>query len=307
MVSATEVLSVGLASYDLSLFVKEFPRENSKLEIKEMMEQGGGPAANAAYLLSSWGVNTAFAGLLGDDIYGERMLDEFNRIGTDVSLTVQRCGYHTPFSVVLVNTCNGSRTIVNRRSAGTALQLNPLPTGMHPKALLFDGHELEASLSALEAFPSAISILDAGSRRPGTDELAKRVGFLVASERFALQSSGLSDLESTVAQSECLHHLRSTARPDATIVVTRGPSGLIYQEPSGPRKHLAASVVRAIDTTAAGDIFHGAFLYGLLRGLTLEATLKLATCAAGLSVERFGGRLSIPTLASVEETITSVE
>src|ERR1700722_3790236 len=120
-----ELLAIGLVSYDLSLFVDEFPRENSKLETYEMIEQGGGPAANAAYLLSLWGMNCGFAGLVGDDIHGQRMLDEFKRIGTDLTLTEIRHDHATAFSVILVNTKNGSRTIVNRKAAGGALRLNP--------------------------------------------------------------------------------------------------------------------------------------------------------------------------------------
>jgi len=296
-----ELLAIGLASYDISLFVDEFPRENSKLETHEMIEQGGGPAANAAYLLSLWGVNCAFAGLVGDDIHGHRILDEFKRIGTDLSFSETCHGHATAVSVILVNTRNGSRTIVNRKAALGTLQLNaPQLLDINPRVLLFDGHELGASLAALEAFPHAVSILDAGSLRPGTQELAGKVKYLVAAERFALQVSGLPDLASAAAQRECLRKLRAVAREDAIVVVTVGSRGLIYEE-AGTLRQVAACAVQAIDTTGAGDIFHGAFAYGVLRGLSLEETLRLATIAAGLSVQRRGGRQSIPTLAAVEE------
>jgi sulfofructose kinase len=187
----TEVLAVGLASYDVSLFVDEFPRENSKLETHEMIEQGGGPAANAAYLLSLWGAGCAFAGLLGDDSYGQRISDEFQRVGTDLSLSETHPGHATSVSVIIVNTSNGSRTIVNRKTPGSALRLEACQLqSINPKVLLFDGHELEASLLALQSFPDAASILDAGSLRPGTVELAGKVKYLVAAERFALCASG---------------------------------------------------------------------------------------------------------------------
>ena len=298
-----ELLAIGLASYDISLFVDEFPRENSKLETHEMVEQGGGPAANAAYLLSLWGVNCSFAGLVGDDIHGQRILDEFKLIGTDLSLTETRHGHATAVSVILVNTRNGSRTIVNRKAAFGALELKSSQLEeIYPKVLLFDGHELEASLSALEAFPDAVSILDAGSLRPGTEKLASKVKYLVAAERFALQVSGLADLGSEAAQRECLRRLHERAHADAIIVVTLGSHGLIYEK-AGTFDQVSACEVRAIDTTGAGDIFHGAFAYGVLRGLSLETTLRFATIAAGLSVQRRGGRQSTPTLAAVEKEV----
>ncbi len=302
-VREVELLSIGLASYDISLFVDEFPRENSKHEIYEMIEQGGGPAANAAYLLSLWGVRCAFAGLVGSDLHGQRILDEFDRAGTDLGLTEIRTLHTTAVSVILVNSKNGSRTIVNRKAAAGTLQLSTAGLQeISPRMLLFDGHELEASLSALDAFPNAISMLDAGSLRPGTEALAGKVSFLVAAERFALQVSGLPDLASEAAQSECLYSLRKKACAGAVIVVTLGSRGLIYEK-AGALRHASACAVRAIDTTGAGDIFHGAFAYCVLHGLSLEATLKFATVAAGLSVQKRGGRQSIPPLPAVQQEV----
>jgi sulfofructose kinase len=68
-----DVLCIGHACFDLSASVESFPRENSKCETGELRESGGGPAANAAYLLSLWGVPCALAGVVGDDEYGRRI------------------------------------------------------------------------------------------------------------------------------------------------------------------------------------------------------------------------------------------
>ena len=205
-----EVLAIGTAAYDFSLFMDEFPGENSKTEVYDMIEGGGGPAANAAYLLSCWGARCGFAGLLGDDYYGERIRREFEAVGTDLTLTETRPGHPTPVSFILVNTHTGSRTIVNRKAPQSALELRPPQfADLSPRVLLFDGHELEACRAALAAFPRAISILDAGSLRPGTRELAGQVDYLVASERFALQATGLAELASTDKWQECLKRLRA--------------------------------------------------------------------------------------------------
>ncbi len=77
-----------------------------------------------------------------------------------------------------------------------------------PRVLLFDGHALEASLSALDAFPNAVSILDAGSWREGTATLAGKVDYLAASERFALQATGLQDLHTSEHRRHALSVLR---------------------------------------------------------------------------------------------------
>src|SRR5271156_5719623 len=119
-----DVLCVGHAAYDISVFTDGFPKENSKCEIREMMESGGGPAANAAYLLSLWDNRCGFAGLLGNDEYGQRILEEFRTVGTDVSLIELRSGHSTPVSIIVINKQNGSRTIVNRKSRPASLGLN---------------------------------------------------------------------------------------------------------------------------------------------------------------------------------------
>jgi sugar/nucleoside kinase (ribokinase family) len=298
-----DILCVGHACWDINLFLDGFPLENSKCEIRTMLECGGGPAANAAYLLSRWGVSCGLAAAIGDDAYGRRIIDEFQAVGTDVSLLERSPEHPTPLSVILVNQHSGSRTIVNRKAIRPAMSLQlSAESAVHaaPRVLLFDGHELEASLHAMRLFPTALSILDAGSLREGTQELAKRVRFLVSSERFARQLSGMPDLDSPEHQARAMAALHAcNGNP---VVITRGERGMLYGT-GDAMEQLPAFAVQAVDTTAAGDIFHGAFAYGVLRGLPDRETLRWAAATAALSVTVPGGRTSIPSLSQVEELL----
>jgi sugar/nucleoside kinase (ribokinase family) len=296
-----EVLCIGHAAYDLGVVVERFPEENSKCETRELLESGGGPAANAAYLLSSWGMRTAIAAVVGDDVFGQRIHDEFECVGTNVSLLSMRQQHSTPVSVILINRENGSRTIVNRKIDSRPLRLDKIALAkISPRILLFDGHEPEASLEALQAFPNAISILDAGSLRKGTARLAGEVNYLAASERFALQATGLSTLERVEDQVKCLRLLREKF-PTVTIV-TLGERGLIADDGEGFRV-LPAFPARIVDTTAAGDVFHGAMAYAFAKYMPLWEALPFASMAAALSVSVSGGRASIPPLAKVKEAL----
>lgn len=328
-----DVLCIGHAAYDLSVFVDAFPEENSKCETQELTESPGGPAANAAYLLSLWNARAAFAGLVGDDRYGLSIRNEFLAAGTDVSLLEIREGHPTPVSLIVINKQTGSRTIVNRKMPQAAVKLDPSaldalgqsnsvgsavrtvphsagemvraadPTQIlpdSPRVLLMDGHELEASLLALEKFPDAISILDAGSWREGTAKLAGRVDYLVASERFAKRGAGLTALNTEADQHACVRRLREQF--SSKTVVTLGENGLIGDIGDGFFR-LPAYPATAIDTTAAGDIFHGAFAYAILHGMPLTPALQLASMAASLSVRLPGGRTSIPELTQVMEAL----
>jgi hypothetical protein len=127
-----DVLCIGHAAYDLSVLLEGFPTENSKCETDRLLECGGGPAANAAYLLSLWGTRAGFAGLVGDDRYGRSVRDEFQAVGTDVSLLELRAGHATPVSMILINRQNGSRTIVNRKAPGAGLQLEAAGAFLRP-------------------------------------------------------------------------------------------------------------------------------------------------------------------------------
>ncbi len=290
-----DVLCVGHAAWDISLFLDGFPAENSKCEIRTMIECGGGPAANAAYLLTLWGVQCALAAAIGADLYGERIVQEFLAAGTDLSLLQRGPDGSTPVSVILVNQANGSRTIVNRKrtESGDSLRLPPVGWKELPGVLLFDGHELEASLQALALFPKAQSILDAGSLREGTARLAKEVDYLVSSERFACQLSGLPDLATPENQARALAVL--SEYNGKQVVITRGENSILYGA-NGQVEPFPTFPVRAIDTTAAGDIFHGAMAYGIWQHWPLVETLRLASAAAALSVTVRGGRTSIPSL-----------
>jgi len=298
-----EVLCVGHAAWDISLFVDGYPPENSKCEIHTMLECGGGPAANAAYLLARWGVPCGIAAAIGADAYGDRIAAEFLAVGADITLLDRRSANVTPVSVILVNQQSGSRTIVNRKALGQDGLLRLLPAAARceaPRVLLFDGHELQASLEAMELFPDAKTILDAGSVRPGTRELAKRADYLVCSERFACQMSGLPNLNSPENQARAVASLYAcNGHP---VVITQGERGMLR----GTDQHVErwpAFQVEAVDTTAAGDIFHGAFAYGVATGLSDDATLRLAAATAALSATARGGRTSIPSLPQVQEML----
>jgi len=296
---AVDILCVGHAAFDICVFVESFPPENSKCETEELLESGGGPAANAAYLLSSWGHRCGFAGLIGIDSYGRRIQEEFQAAGADTSLLELRAGYTTPVSIILINKKTASRTVVNRKIRGGALHLDETTLQrMSPRVLLFDGHELQASLMALRAFPGAVSILDAGSWREGAAQLAGKVDYLAASERFASQASGLAHLGNEDNRRACVRDLRE--QYTTVVIVTLGEHGLVADDGSG-FFHLPAYPAPAIDTTAAGDIFHGAFAHAVISGMPFREGLRFASLTASLSVRVAGGRRSIPSLDKVKE------
>ena len=293
-------LCIGHAAWDLCMHVNSYPAEDSKSETELLLESGGGPAANAAWLLSRWGVPTALAAAVGRDDYGGEVIAELCAAGVDCRFVEQRVRHATPVSFIVVNRATGSRTIINRKASAAGLELSPCALhGLDPQLLLFDGHELNASLAALEAFPSAVTLLDAGSLREGTSALAGKVRYLVCSERFAAQITGEGDVPGNWRR--CICRLRE--RYCNTVVITLGSGGAVFAD-GEQQGQVPAMQVQAQDTTAAGDIFHGAFAFALWKRMPLLKCLQLATIAAGLSVQAPGGRPSTPAVGAVLKKLT---
>ena len=304
--SNIEAICCGHAAYDLNFFVDEYPREDEKYKIDRLIQTGGGPAANAASLLAKWGVSTAYAGLLGDDIYGRLITEELLQWKVDISLVETDIAKNTPLSAVIVNTTSGSRTLLNRRDecdqpAVTAAVSEKLER-MKPALLHFDGHAPDLSLEMIRRYPEAAVVMDAGSFREAADTLCRQADYAICSRRYAAECTGIEDLSRRDNRLKCIETLRSLY--PGRVVVTMGSEGLFYGDDRQGAVSVKAFPADAVDSTGAGDIFHAAFSYSVLRGYSFENGLRLASAAAALSVCRPGAKTSIPGL---EESLRLAE
>lgn len=128
--------------------------------------------------------------------------------------------------------------------------------------------------------------------------LASKVDYLVASERFACQMAELADLEAPHDQEHALATL--AAWRGGRVAITLGERGVIHGKCKATLKRLPAFTVPVVDTTGAGDLFHGAFVYALLRRASWAEALRLGSAAAAVSVTKAGGSTSIPDQAAVD-------
>jgi sulfofructose kinase len=291
-----DVLCVGAASYDLVFHVDHHPQPDEKVVAESFIQCGGGPAANASVTVSRMGLKSAFAGYLGWDLFGRLHMEELQSAGVNTELVV-RGEYPTPVSSVWVK-LSGERSLVNYRSTDSVLHSDILDfTNIHPKVILFDGHEPELSASLLnEAHTKGIkTVLDAGSWNNGTAQLFDKVGYLVCAEQFAYEAAG------TFSPVEAIGKLISH---NPCVVITLGREGLIWRNAGGEGR-IPAFQVAVKDSTGAGDVFHGAFAGCIALGKGWEYTLRYSSAAAALSCTRFGARTGIPEGAEVERFLES--
>jgi sulfofructose kinase len=284
MTTELDVLCVGYACYDLIFSVAAHPAADEKIFADEFSDCGGGPAANAAVAIAKLGVNAGFCGYLGLDLYGDKHYQELQLAGVNTDFIV-RDKSPTPLSAILVKP-NGDRALINYKGDAQALATDALDfSGLRTKVMLFDGHQpylsiLLADFARKNRIPT---VLDAGSVHDGTMAMIAHVDYVVCSEKFAQQFSG--EIERTLAR---------LSKVAPTVVITLGERGLIWQ--SGKRRgESPAFPVQAIDTTGAGDAFHGAFAAALAAGLEWQDILRYASAAGALCCTKIGARSGLPS------------
>jgi len=302
MTPTFDVLCVGFACYDLTFSIDRHLGPDEKGRATALTGCGGGLAANAAVTAARLGYRVAFAGYLGHDLYGDEHLREFHASGVDTSL-VLRGAPPTPLSAILVKP-DGARSLVNYQEDLPTLPAKAADLAAHPPgALLFDGHQraLAIPLIAQARQMGIPTVLDGDAVNEGTTALMGLVEFLVVSERFGRQFTGCEDLlDAAVA-------LSSRA---PSVVVTAGGQGLAWCNRAvsrfGPGKGwFPAFSVDVVDTTGAGDAFHGAFAAGLAAGMGWEELLRYASAVGALCCTKHGARIGIPSEAEVEAFLTN--
>ncbi len=286
-----DVLCIGHASYDLVFAVSHHPAPDEKCVAQELVSCGGGPAANGAVAVVRLGLRSAFVGYLGQDLHGQAHKNELLDEGVDIDLVLQG-DFPTPLSAVLVKP-DGKRALVNYRG-----RTQPIPaevvdlSKVIAKTVLFDGHEPHVSVQWLAYFKqcNSVTVLDAGSLHEGTKSLMFEVDYLVCSRKFACQFVGRDDPG---------HALEILAQRSPAVIITLGEEGLIWRRGS-EKGQMPAFAVDAIDTTGAGDTFHGVFAACMAEGRSWEETLRFSSAAAALCCTQLGARPGIPYRKDIE-------
>lgn len=291
-----KIICIGNAAYDITLLVDRFPVENKKVRLeKGRVECGGGSASNCAYLLAKWGIETYFAGVIGDDYYGKKITEEFEEIGINTKYLEKKAGIPTTSSFIITNTSTGTRTILTDKRKEAVM--SPREVDDEFDVILLDGYEKAFAMEVMKKNPKAIKIIDAGSLRENTIELAHMVDYIVCSkdfaEEFTKKKVDYSDMKTLI---EIYDDLKKEFRQK--IIITLEDKGCFTYEKG--YKMVPSIKVESLDSTGAGDIYHGAFTYCIANGYDLITTMKMSNIAGALSVTRIGGRYSIFTLEEVK-------
>ncbi len=285
------VAGLGQCSLDYLGVVDEFPAIDTKKEVLCWEEQGGGPVATALVALSRLGVKCSFYGITGDDLEGKKIKQSLTDEKIDVEGLLKRENAASQLAFIAIEKNSAKRTIFWKRPS--AEELKPDELNHHflnnCEFLLLDGLMVNSSLYAAKKAKSLNIpvMLDAGRVRKGMFEIAKLCDYVVASEEFA------KDLKWDNKPERLQKRIKELGLKTTTITLgVKGSITFIDDEII----HVPAFNVETVDTTGAGDVFHGGYVYGLIKGWKIIDTIRFASAIAAIKCRKIGGRTGIPTL-----------
>ena len=294
LVRSGKVVGLGLAVRDEVYEVESFDLGQERVRYTRRTSMPGGMVANALVQVARFGVPAHLLSLVGDDAEGRTLTRDLRRAGVAVG-QVQRTGEGpTPVAVCLVERRSGERRFLvpDRRRMESRARDFPLTALSRHGLLMLDGHfPGEALRAARRARELGMPIVgDFNRPSPAILRLLPLVDYPIVPEEFAVVY-GEGDAE------RALRRLAERC-PDGLPIVTLGKRGGIYLEGDRLRRFKARRA-RVVDTTGAGDSFHGAFTAALCLGREPREAIDLARRAAALSVGALGGQGHLPTLAEV--------
>lgn len=296
-----KIACIGNATFDMTVSGNKFIKEGVRNSYTNATFTAGGPASNAASVLGKYGSNVDFYGQIGNDTNGNFVYEEMLKENINLKHLNITNNSLTPFSFIINNTTNSTRTICSVRSEIDYLKSNieSIEYDNDYDYILTDGKYVDNTKELFGKNPKAIKIIDAGRVNKGVIELCHKVDYIICSEDFASEVTSV-DIESGLNDEIGYLKLKEIFTKAKGIVITVGKRGYICEKDNQViTKPAYDSGMKAIDTNAAGDIFHGAFTYAISNGYDYYESLEFANITASLSTTKVGGRKSIPELEEV--------
>ncbi len=287
--SARRVVGLGLCVLDEVLRVDDFDLSKTRTRHRERFRGPGGMAANACAHAAHAGVRSQLISWVGDDADGDFALRALRRHGVNTRGVVRSQTHPTTLAVVLVHAKTADRRFIvaDRRGHERACPALPVSAVGHDSVLLVDGHfERSAARAIARARRLGTPVVgDFADARPAFLRLLPEVDYPIVPEEF-IRAYGVGDAHAT---------LRALAdRFGGHPVITRGARGALALDGRRVRRIAAHEPDRVIDTTGAGDAFHGGFAAGLAQGLDFFEALELASRVAGACCAHLGGTGGLP-------------
>jgi sulfofructose kinase len=302
-----DLVGVGLNATDTLIKVAHFPAYGGKVPIEAEILSPGGQVASALTAAATLGMRVKYIGTVGDDERGRIQIESLRETGINLDDVEVRENCPNQMAYIVIDESTGERTVFWSRAHCLTLDPNtitPEKIGC-ARMLHIDGHDTPAvEKAARVARDLRIPVsVDVDTIYPGFDRVLGFVDYLVASSEFPARWTKESDPFRALEMIQDEHGMRVAA-------MTLGAHGALARVIDNGLAQFAYSpgfVVDCVDTTGAGDVFHGAFCYAVLEGMPIGDTLEFSNAMAALNCTRLGARGGIGTLSDARALIERAE
>jgi ribokinase len=296
------VVVVGSSNMDMTIMCHELPVPGQTILGHDFTMNAGGKGANQAVAAAKLGAPTQLVARLGHDVFAEASCRSFRQAGLLTDYLVRDETTSSGVALIFVDQ-NGENQIVV--APGANMSLTPAdveaaqPAIEAAKVMLL---QLEIPMATvLRAAELAVEsrtrvILNPAPARQLPPALLEKVDILIANETEVMVLTGAYDVDTSTASLACQPLLQAGVE---SVITTLGRQGAIVTSGVGATK-VPGFVVKAVDTTAAGDTFAGGLACALAEEQSLEDAVRFATAAAALSATRVGAQVSMPAREQVD-------
>jgi sulfofructose kinase len=298
-----DVVGVGLNATDTLLMVPHFPAYAGKVRYEEEVLSPGGQVASAMVACARLGMRAKYIGSIGDDERGRIQMESLRGTGVNLDHVQLRRNCPNQSAYIIVDRSTGERTVLWRRD--DCLRIDPsqiAPEQITCASILhIDGHDTPAvahaaAIARRHGIPVSVDI---DTIYPGFDRVLPNVDYLVASSEFPGNWTGERDCFQALETLQNEYGMKVAA-------MTLGAHGALARV-DGKFVYAPAFVVNCVDTTGAGDVFHGAFCYAVLQGMPMPEVLEFSNAMAALNCTAAGARGGIRGLDEIRALIARGE
>jgi sulfofructose kinase len=288
-----DVVGIGTSCVDFLAHIPKIPRENEGTRIQDYSCQGGGKVPTAMIALGRLGARCGMIGIVGGCTYGKFCLDDFKNHGVDISRMIVDENSETPFSIVLADEKTHGRSIIYYPGTTRDLKLDDLDKKYIQSARylhLSDATPVTRQAAEWAREKGIVVVYDADHYQPGVEKIIHLIDVFIASEFYYQTVFQDNDYEANCKKIQ--------NKGPNIVVFTLGERGCVGIE--GENFFIEGGFhVKVKDTTGAGDVYHGAFIFGLLQNWDARRTARFANAVSAIKCTRMGGRAGIPTLETV--------
>lgn len=288
-----DVIGIDAPCMDCLVNLDRMPQRNDSVRFRQMSWQGGGKAATALIALARLGVGCGIIANVGDDLYGDVIEWDFKRHHVDISHLNRVPGTYTSLSLVLSDKETMGRSVIWQGGGAPLITRLDEAYLRQAKYLHVPGaHGIFAQAMDIVRRAGGEVVIDADRYDEQIMNQLPQIDVLIASEFFF---DGVAEGRSV---ENCCRMLKD--KGPQTVVFTFGEKGCAGMGPDGRFFVIPAFRVDVTDTTGAGDVFHGGFIYGLLQEWNAQKCAEWASAVSAIKVTKLGGRAGIPDVEMVK-------